>query len=114
MELHKAVGKQEAKCNDRTLYKMADTACKKFIMEVVNKMWYKEIEEPAMFYTNAPALKLLDHLNEFCLGLHTVNAVNIPQLMKTLFANGDRIPQFINVMEAAQKNSKRAKLPIQD
>ena len=65
MEVHKAVGKQEAKYNDRTLYKMADTACKKFIMEVVNKMWYKEIEEPAMFYTNAPALNSLTTLTSF-------------------------------------------------
>ena len=34
--------------------------------------------------------------------------------MKMLFTNSDGIPQFINVMEAAQQKSKQAKLVIQD
>ena len=41
---------------------MADTACKNFIMEVVDKNWYKELEEPDTFYKNVMALKILDHL----------------------------------------------------
>ena len=62
----------------------------------------KELEDPDTFYTNVTALKLLDHLTEFCSGFHTVDAVDIPQLMKTLFADANGIPQFINTMEAAQ------------
>ena len=34
--------------------------------------------------------------------------------MNTLFTNANGITQFINAMEAAQKNSNRAKLEIQD
>ena len=60
------------------------------------------------------ALKLLDHLTKFCSGLHTVDTVNIPQLMKTLFTDANGIPEFINAMEAAQRKSKREKLVIQD
>ena len=63
---------------------------------------------------NVTALKLLDHLTEFCSVLHTVDAVEIPQLTKTLFTDADIIPQFINEMEAAQRKSKREKLEIQD
>ena len=81
---------------------------------MVDKTWYKDIEDPDTFYTNVMALKILDHLTEFCLGIHTIDAVDIPQLMKTLFANADGIPQFINVMEAAQQNSKQEKLVIHD
>ena len=58
-------------------------------MEVVDKMWYKELEDPDTFYTNATAQNLLDHLTKFFLGIHTVNAVYIPQLMKTLFVDAD-------------------------
>ena len=83
-------------------------------MEVVNNAWYKEIEDPDTFYTNVMALKLLDHLTNFCSSLHTVDAVDIPQLIKTLFTSAYGIPQFINAMEAAQRKSKRAKLEIQD
>ena len=83
-------------------------------MEVVDATWYKELEDPDMFYTNATALKLLEHLTKFCSGLHTVDVVDIPQVMKTLFSDAEGIPQYINVMEAAQRKSKRAKLVITD
>ena len=59
-------------------------------------------------------LKLLDHLPEFCAGLHTVDAVDIPQLMKELYKDSDGVPQFINAMEAAQRKSKRVKIVIND
>ena len=60
------------------------------------------------------ALKRLEHLNKFCSGIHAVDAVDIPQLMKTLFADADTIPQFVNAMEAAQRKSNSAKHEIQD
>ena len=85
---------------------------KTFIIKVVDKTWYKELEDPDPFYTNVTALKLLEHLTKFCLDLHTVNAVDIPQLTKTLFTDADVILQFINAIEAVQQNSKRAKLEI--
>ena len=103
-------GKHEARRNDRQLYETDDNACRNFIMEVVDETWYKELEDPDTFYTNVTALKLLDHLTEFCPGLHTANAVDIPQVMKTLFSDSEDIPQFINAMEAAQQKSKREKL----
>ena len=100
-EVHQAEVKHKSRQNYRALYETADTACKNFIMEVVDEIWYKELEDLDTFYTNVMALKLLDHLTKFCLVLHTVDAVNIPQLMKTPFTNANGIPQFINVMEAA-------------
>ena len=60
------------------------------------------------------AFKLLDHLTEFCAGLHTVDAVDIPQLVKDLYKDSEGVPQFINAMEAAQRKLKRAKLVIND
>ena len=83
-------------------------------MDVINETWYKELKDPDTFYTKVMALKLLDHLTDFCSGLHTVNAVDIPQVMKTLFSDAECIPQFINAMEAAQRKSKHTKLVIND
>ena len=73
---------------------------------------YKELEDPDTFYTKVTVIKLLEHLTEFCAGLHTVNAVDIPQLMKEIYKDSDGFPQFINAMEAVQRKSKRAKLVI--
>ena len=83
-------------------------------MEVVDETWYKELEETDTFYTNVAALKLLDHLTKLFSGLHTVDAVNIPQLTKTLLTGADGIPQFINAIEAAHRKLKWEKLVIQD
>ena len=106
--------KHKAKQNDRALYKTSDTSYKYFIIEVIDKTWYKELEDSYTFYTNVMNLKILDHLTEFFWGLYTVDAVEIPQPMKTFFDNIDRTSQFINVMEAAQRKSKREELEIQD
>ena len=61
-------------------------------MEVVNETWYKELKNPETFYTNVTDLKLLDHLTKFCSGLHTVDAVDIPQVMETLYSETEGIP----------------------
>ena len=61
-------------------------------MEVVDKTCYTEIEYPDTFHMNVTALKLLDHLTKFFSGLHTVDAVYIPQLIKTIFTDADGIP----------------------
>ena len=43
-----------------------------------------------------------------------MDAVDIPQIMKSLYKYLERIPQFINTMDAEQRKSKRAKLVIND
>ena len=72
-------------------------------MTVVGGTWYKELEDPDTFYTKVTAIKLLEHLTKFCAGLHTVDAVDTPQLMKELYKDLDGVTQFINAMEAAQR-----------
>ena len=112
IEVYRAEGKHEAQRNDRQLYETADNAYQSFITAVVDKTWYKELEDPETFHTKVTALKLLDHLTEFCAGLHTVDAVDIPQLMKSLYKDSYGVPQFINTMEAVQRKYKREKLVI--
>ena len=113
-EVHQAEVKNETKRNYRALYKTADTSCKNFIMEVVDETRYKELKEPDTFYTNVTALKLLNHLTEFCSRLHNVDAVDIPKSNENLFINAEGIPQYINAMEVAQRKPKRAKLVIHE
>ena len=88
-EINCAEGKHEARRNDRQLYKTADNVCRSFIMEVVDETWYEELEDPDTFYIKVTDLKLLDHLIEFCAGLHTVDAVDIPHIMKSLYKDSE-------------------------
>ena len=77
-------------------------------MAVVDETCHKELEDPEKFYTKVTALKLLDHLTEFCVGLNKVDAVDIPQIMNSLYNDLEGVPQLINAMKAAQHKSKRA------
>ena len=72
----------------------------------------QELEDLDTFYTKVTALKLLNHLTEFFAGLHTVDAVDILQLMKSLYKDSKGVPQFINAVESVQRKSKLAKLVI--
>ena len=78
LEINCTKGKLKARRNDRQLYNTADNACQFFIMAVVDKTWYKELKDPETLYTKVTDLKLLDHLTEFCAGLHMVDAVDKP------------------------------------
>ena len=113
-EVHRADRKHEGRRNVRQLYETAKNACRSFIMAVVDETWQQELNDPDTFYTKVTDLKLLDHLTEFCSGLHTVDTVDIPQVMKTLYKDTEGIPQFINAMEAEQRKYKRAKLVFND
>ena len=114
IKVHRAEGKHEARRNNRQLYKTSDKSCQRFIMAVVDEIWYTELEDPDTFYTKVTALKLLNHLTEFCAGLHAVYAFEIPQLMKLLYKDLEGVPHIINAMEAVQRKSKRVKLVIND
>ena len=114
-EVHRAEGNHEARRNDCQLYKTADNACQSFIMAVVNETWYKELEDPYTFYkkvTHGPQTP--GPPNRFCAELHTVDALDIPQLMKTLYKGSDGVPQFINTVEAAHRKAKCEKLVTND
>ena len=95
-EIHPAEGKHENKRKNCALYDTANRVCKNFIMEVVDETWYKDIEDPNKFYTYVTTLKLINHLTEFCSGIHVVNTFNILQLMKTLYVDAKIVLQFIN------------------
>ena len=41
-----------------------------------------------------------------------MDAIDIPQIMKSLYKDLEGFPQFINAVEVAQRKSKRAKLVI--
>ena len=85
IEVHCAEFKHEAWRNNRQIYETANNACRTFIVAVADETWYKELEDPDTFYTKFTDLKLLNRLTEFCAGLHTVDAVDILQIMNSLY-----------------------------
>ena len=59
-------------------------------------------------------IQLLDQLIDHCYGIHEIDAVDIPHIMRSFYKEAKGIPQFINMMEAAQSKANRANILITD
>ena len=59
-------------------------------------------------------MQLLDHLNANCGGLHPSELVSLPTEMMGYYALADGIPEYINMLEEAQRKLARANLPMSD
>ena len=60
------------------------------------------------------AQQLLKHLEDYRTGLHDIDTVDIPSFMQTFWAEAEGVPQYITIMESAQKKYVRNPLPVTD
>jgi len=54
------------------------------------------------------------HLDANSGGLHAINMLTLRSSMQTYYEQADRIPQYIAMLEDAQKKAKSANMPIAD
>jgi hypothetical protein len=60
------------------------------------------------------ALEIITFLDANSGGLHAVDVLSLRTNMHTYYVQADGIPQYINMLEDAQKKAKRAGMPIAD
>ena len=94
--------KHTAKSTNRALYDAAKKGCVQFIMDVVIKTWYRDLNSPTNFYTTMTDLKLSTHLISNRGGLHETDVVTIQASMMKFYDTAEGIPQYINMLEEAQ------------
>ena len=99
---------------DYASYEAAERATAKFIRDAVDELWYRDLRHPRSFYTNVTAKQLLEHLDANCGGLHPSELVNLPTEMLGYYADAEGIPEYINMLEEAQRKLARANLPMSD
>jgi len=99
---------------DFTSYEAAERAVAKFIREAVDEIWYCDLCHATTYYTNVTAKQLMDHLTTNCGGLHPSELISLPTEMIGYYSEADGIPEYINMMEDAQRKLARANLPMSD
>ena len=99
---------------DYASYEAAERAVAKFTREAVDEIWYRDLRHARSFYTAVTAQQLLDHLEANCGGLHPSELVNLPTEMMGYYAIAEGIPEYINMLEEAQRKLARANLPMSD
>ena len=103
-----------AKLADYAAFEAAERAVVKFIRTAVDETWYKDLKDSESFYNAVTAADLIDHLDKNCGGLHAIDLVNLPTEMLAYYAAAEGIPEYINMLEDAQRKAQRAAMPIAD
>ena len=110
----RAEAAHKSKLEDYNNYEAAKSGCAKFLRDVVNEVWYNDLKDAETFYTQVTALKIMRFLDLNSGGLHAVDMLLLHTKMHQYYSQADSIPQYIIILEDAQKKAKRAGMPIAD
>jgi hypothetical protein len=100
--------------NNYASYEAAEGGVAKFLHDVVDEIWYNDLKDAKTFYTKIMALEIMAHLDTNIGGLHAIDMISLCSNMTQYYVQADGIPQFIVIMENAQKKAKRAGMPNAD
>jgi hypothetical protein len=100
--------------NNFASYKAAERGVAKFLRGVIDKIWYNNLKVAKTFYTKVTALEIMAQLDANSGGLHAIDMISLRLSMTHYYIQADDIPQFIVMMEDAQKKAKQAGMPIAD
>ena len=101
-----------ARLNDYTSYKAAERGTAMFLLATVGETWYADLKDADIFYTKVLAIKIMAFLDTNSGGLHAVNMLTLWTNMHGYYAQANGNPQYIIMLEEAQKKAKRAGMPI--
>jgi hypothetical protein len=81
----------------------------------VEDTWIHDLRDPKTFYSNVTALALLNHLRDRSGGLHALDIVSLSTIQMNQYYEGTPIiPEYIQLLEDAQRKAARAGLPVTD
>jgi hypothetical protein len=103
-----------ARLDDYASYEAAERGAAKFLLATVDETWYADLKDADTFYTKVFAIDIMAFLDANSGGLHAVDMLTLRTNMHGYYAQADGIPQYIIMLEEAQKKAKRAGMPIAD
>jgi hypothetical protein len=110
----RAEAAHKARLNDYASYEAAERGTAKFLRDSVEEVWYNDLKDADTFYTKVSALEIITFLDANSGGLHAVDMLSLRTNMHTYYVQANGIPQYINMLEDAQKKARRAGMPIAD
>jgi hypothetical protein len=110
----RAEAAHKARLDDYASFEAAERGAAKFLRDVVDEVWYNDLKDADTFYTKVSALDIISFLDANSGGLHAIDMISLRTNMHQYYVQADGIPQYIIMMEDAQKKAKRAGMPIAD
>jgi hypothetical protein len=104
----------QAKLDNYASFEAAASGAAKFLCEVVDEVWYNNLKDADTFYTKVMASKIIAFLDANSERLHAIDMISLCTNMHNYYTKADDIPQYINMLEDAQKKATWAGMPIAD
>ena len=98
----------KARRADRATYDTARRETTQFVLAVVADTWVRELRDPETLYTEVDPQDLLAHLQAGCTGRHTLDLLALHNEMQRYHLEVEGIPEYINILEDAQRKAGRA------
>ncbi len=95
-----------------TKQQAAKRGAAKFLLVKVDETWYTDLKDADIFYTKVIAIKIMAFLDANSRGLHAIDMITLQMNMHGYYAQANGIPQYIIMLEEAQKKAKQAGMPI--
>ena len=104
----------KARRADRATYDTARQETTQFVLAVVTDTGVRELRDPETIYTEVDPQDLLAHLQAGCTGLHALDLLALHNEMQRYHLEVEGIPEYINMLEDAQRQAGRAGRAISD
>ena len=104
----------KAKRADRATYETARRETPHFVLSVVADTWVRELRDTGKIYTKVSPKDFLSHLQAGCTGRHTLGLLALNNKMQRYHLEVEGIPDYINILEDAHRQSGRAGQTIAD
>ena len=101
-----------AQLDNYASYEAAERSAAKLLLATVDETWYADLKDTDTFYTKVLAIKIMAFLDTNSGGLHAVNMLNLRTNMHGYYTQATGIPQYIIMLEEAQKKAKQVGMPI--
>jgi hypothetical protein len=101
----RAEAAHKARLDDFASYEAAERRAAKFLRDSVDEVWYNNLKDADTFYTKVSALDIMAFLDANSGGVHAVDMISLCTNMHGYYAQADGIPQYINMLEDAQKKA---------
>ena len=99
---------QKAKHADCATYKTAQLEMTQFVLTVVADTWVQELRDAEFIYTQVSSKDLFSHLQAGCTGRHALELLVLHNEMQRYHLEVEGIPDYINIIEDAQRQAGRA------
>ena len=98
--------------DDYASYDALECGVAKFLRDVVDEILYNDLKDAETFYTKVTAIDIMALLDANSGGLHAVDMISLRTNLTQYYVQADGVPQFIVMMEDAQKRQNGQACPL--